>query len=260
MRQRIRLLLPLIPILLAFGLNRAASAGEGDEPKRMVLVELFTSQGCSSCPPADAYLGSLSERPGVLALAFHVDYWNSPQWHDRFSLPASTARQDRYVRNLGKSAEYTPQFIVDGRTELLGAHAELTEQALAAPKPGVALSLTEVNAELRIEVGAAPGHSAACEVILLSYLRHASSAVGGGENGGRTLEDFNIVRSLRVLGSWRGDAGHFEVPLGSLPGDATAVAVLLQVAGQGPILGAASQPLERGAAQQGGGAVPAHLR
>jgi hypothetical protein len=210
------------------------------------VIELFTSQGCSSCPPADAYLGRLSERKDVLALAFHVDYWNSPEWRDRFSLPVSTARQDRYVRNLGKSAEYTPQFIVDGRTELLGARAELTEQALAQPKAGVALSLAEANGALHVEVGAAPGHEAPCEVVLVSYLGHASSAVAGGENSGRRLEEFNVVRSLRVLGSWRGMAGRFEVPVTSLPADATAVAVLLQAAGQGPILGAASQPLLRG--------------
>ena len=93
------------------------------------------------------------------------------------------ARQDRYVRNLGKSAEYTPQFIVDGRTELLGARAQLSEQALAEPKPGVGLSLAEQNAGLRIEVRAAPGRSAASEVILVSYLAHASSAVAGGDDG-----------------------------------------------------------------------------
>jgi hypothetical protein len=214
---------------------------------RPTVVELFTSQGCSSCPPADAYLGRLSERGDVVALAFHVDYWNSPEWRDRFSLPLSTARQDRYVRNLGKSAEYTPQFIVDGRTELLGARAQLSEQALAEAKPGVALSLEEENADLRVEIGAAPGRSAASEVILVSYLGHASSAVTGGENSGRKLEDFNVVRSLRVLGSWRGEAAQFHVPMDSLPADATAVAVLLQVAGQGPILGAAAHSLRRGA-------------
>jgi hypothetical protein len=212
---------------------------------RPTVVELFTSQGCSSCPPADAYLGRLSERRDVVALAFHVDYWNSAEWQDRFALPLSTARQDRYVRNLGKSAEYTPQFIVDGRTELLGAQAQLSEQALAELKPGVALSLAEANADLRVEVHAAPGRSAACEVILVSYLGHASSAVSGGENSGRKLEDFNVVRSLRVLGSWRGEAAQFDVPVDSLPRDATGVAVLLQVAGQGPILGAAARSLNR---------------
>jgi hypothetical protein len=221
----------------------AGAAGAGAQ-SRPTVVELFTSQGCSSCPPADAYLGRLSGRADVLALAFHVDYWNSPEWRDRFSLPVSTARQDRYVRNLGKSTEYTPQFIVDGRTELLGSRADLDEQALM-PKAGVPLSLAEENGVLRIAVGAAPARSAGCEVILVSYLRHASSAVAGGENGGRTLEDFNVVRSLRVLGSWRGEVGQFEVPVASLPADATAVAVLLQVAGQGPILGAVSQPLGR---------------
>ena len=210
---------------------------------RPTVVELFTSQGCSSCPPADAYLGTLSGRAQVLALAFHVDYWDSPQWRDRFALTVSTARQDRYVRNLGKSAEYTPQFIVDGRTELLGSRAALSDQDLAQAKPGVALALTEANGILGVEVGGAPGHVSACDVILLSYLRHASSAVAGGENGGRTLEDFNVVRSLRVLGSWRGEPGHFEVQRASLPADATGIAVLLQVSGQGPILGAASRVL-----------------
>jgi hypothetical protein len=210
---------------------------------RPTVIELFTSQGCSSCPPADAYLGTLRDRTDVLPLAFHVDYWNSPAWQDRFALPVSTARQDRYVRNLGKSGEYTPQFIIDGRTELRGARAGLEVQALAEPKAGVPMSLGEASGTLRVDVGGAATHGAAGEVILVSFLGHASTRIAGGENGGRTLEDFNAVRSLQVLGSWRGEPGHFEVPLAALPADATAVAVLVQVAGQGPILGAASQAL-----------------
>jgi hypothetical protein len=224
-----------------------AVAGSSAVPaqSRPTVIELFTSQGCSSCPPADAYLGTLRERTEVLALAFHVDYWNSPEWRDPFALAVSTARQDRYVRTLGKSGEYTPQFIIDGRTELRGSRAELDARALAEPKPGVALSLLEADGVLRVDVGSAPGHGGASEVVLVSYRGYASTTVGGGENGGRTLEDFNAVRSLRVLGSWRGEPGHFEVPLASLPADATAVAVLVQVAGQGPILGAASHALGR---------------
>jgi hypothetical protein len=228
-------------LLLVAGLPAAPAQS------RPTVIELFTSQGCSSCPPADAYLGTLSERADVLALAFHVDYWNSPEWQDRFALAVATTRQERYVRNLGKSGAYTPQFIVDGRTELRGSHAQADTPALAEQQGGVALSLLEEGGVLHVDVAAASGHSGASEVILVSYLAHASTRVAAGENGGRTLEDFNAVRSLRVLGSWRGEAGHFDVPRASLPADATAVAVLVQVAGQGPILGAARHVLVRNA-------------
>jgi hypothetical protein len=204
---------------------------------RPVVVELFTSEGCSSCPPADAYVGKLSTRPDVIALAFHVNYWDGLGWRDRFALAEAVVRQNVYAQNLRATSVYTPQLIVDGRDDRAGTGARLAAVADAVP---VAVSLRE--REVQVEIGTNP-HFSAGDVILVSYLRHAVSAVGRGENAGRKLEDFNIVRSLHNLGQWRGDAARFSVPVASIPADATDVAVLVQGSGQKAIMGAATRSL-----------------
>jgi hypothetical protein len=225
-------LLALFTLLSCVAVTQAAP--------RPLVVELFTSEGCSSCPPAEAYVGKLSTRSDVLALSFHVDYWDDLGWRDRFALPQSVARQNVYARNLGRSSVYTPQLVVDGREDHwdgTGIARALGENRQSAP---VTLSLrgTEVLVELGASANATPS-----EVVLIPYLRHAVSAIGRGENAGRTLEEFNIVRGIRTLGSWKGQAQSFSVPVSSLPTDATDVAVLVQRSGQAPIIGAATHPI-----------------
>jgi hypothetical protein len=208
---------------------------------RPVVVELFTSQGCSSCPPADAYLGQLSRRSDVLALAFHVDYWDDLGWRDRFALAQSAKRQSIYARNLHRSSVYTPQFILDGQFDSLGDPQGIS-RALSVQHDGVPISISMHDAEVRVELGersAAPDS----DVVLVAYLRHAISAIGRGENTGRNLEEFNIVRGIRDLGTWKGEVLRFDVPVSSLPPDATDVAVLVQPSGQAPIIGAAAHSL-----------------
>ena len=209
---------------------------------RPVVVELFTSQGCSSCPPADAYVGKLSARSDVLALAFHVDYWDGLGWRDRFALSQSAARQNIYARNLGRSSVYTPQLIVDGRADSVGSDGTAITKALTLNRDGAPLRVSLHETEVLVELGAYP-KAAPSEVVLIAYLRHAVSAIGRGENAGRTLEEFNIVRALHSLGSWKGQAETFSVPVASMPSDATDVAVLVQPLGQGPIIGAAAHAI-----------------
>ena len=209
---------------------------------RPVVVELFTSQGCSSCPPADAYLGKLSARSDVLALSFHVDYWDDLGWRDRFALPQSAARQGIYARNLGRSSVYTPQLVVDGREDHGGSDGGAIPKALSGKRDGVPLRVSIRDAQVLIDLGADP-KAAPSDVLLVAYLRHAVSAIGRGENAGRTLEEFNIVRAIRNLGSWKGQAQSFTVSVSSLPPDATDVAVLVQPFGQAPMIGAAAQAL-----------------
>lgn len=208
---------------------------------RPLVVELFTSQGCSSCPPAEAYVGTLSTRPDILTLAFHVNYWDDLGWRDRFALPQSVERQNNYARNLHRASVYTPQIVIDGREDDLGSNAR-TITKLSATRDGVPLSITVQDATLAVNVGAQPGASAS-ELVLVAYLRHAVSPIGRGENAGRTLEEFNIVRGVRTLGLWTGQAAMFRVLASTLPQDATDVAVLLQPRGQGPIIGAAARAL-----------------
>ena len=218
------------------------NAAVADTPSRPLVIELFTSQGCSSCPPAEAYVGKLSARSDVLALAFHVDYWDNLGWRDRFALPQAVERQNAYARNLHRTSVYTPQLVVDGQADALGSRSATLEQALGKPRDGTPVAVSVSGADVVVEVGGT-GPAARCDVLLVAFLRHAVSAIGRGENAGRTLEEFNIVRSIRTLGQWQGAAARFQVPISALPSDATDVAVLVQSSGQAAIAGAAAHPL-----------------
>jgi hypothetical protein len=209
---------------------------------RPVVVELFTSQGCSSCPPADTYLGKLSARPDIVALAFHVTYWDSLGWRDRFALSESVERQEVYVRNLHLRSAYTPQLVIDGREDSLGSDGRGVQRAIEERREGVEVEVLVRDDQVCIQVGAFPDVLQA-DVLLVPYLRHAVSAVGRGENAGRTLEEFNIVRGIKRLGRWKGELQSFRLPVASLPGDATDVAVLVQLSGQTAIIGAAARAL-----------------
>ena len=217
------------------------TAGAGAQTRPLV-VELFTSEGCSSCPPAEAAIGQLSARADIVALAYHVDYWDDLGWRDRFELAQSVKRQNIYARNLHRASVYTPELVIDGRFDAVGGDGSAVARALAAQRTSVPLSISLHDAEVLIDVGAQP-QSPACDVLLVPYLRHALSAIGRGENAGRNLEEFNIVREIRTLGGWQGEPKAFRVALSSLPRDATDVAVLIQPAGQGPMVGAAAHAL-----------------
>jgi hypothetical protein len=209
---------------------------------RPVVVELFTSQGCSSCPPADAYVGALSTRSDVIALAFHVDYWDDLGWRDRFGLAQSVVRQNIYARNLRRASVYTPQLVIDGRDDALGSDRGAVARALSERRAGVPVAVSVRAAEVVVGMSA-QAQVPPSDVTLVAYLHHAVSAIGRGENAGRTLEEFNIVRDIRTLGRWNGQAETFRVPRSSLPRDATDVAVLVQPSGQAPIIGAAAHVL-----------------
>lgn len=209
---------------------------------RPVVVELYTSQGCSSCPPADALLGELAGRPNVIALAFHVDYWDSIGWRDRFEISDAAPRQRRYVETLKLSSAFTPQAVIDGRASYVGSDRRRISEALAATSNGIPVVLGVAHGELDVSIGEAIGQGAH-DVNLIAYLPQASTAVGRGENSGRTLAEFNIVRQFRRLGSWAGRKSSFQVPLSSFPPDASRVAVLIQRQDQGPIDGAATAAL-----------------
>jgi hypothetical protein len=209
---------------------------------RPVVVELFTSEGCSSCPPADEYLGKLSARSDVLALAFHVGYWDGLGWRDRFALPESVKRQSVYARNLHRSSVYTPQLVVDGREDDFRSDGKMVTQALSRNRDGVSVRVSVHDAQLQVDIGTEVG-VAPSDVLLVAYLRHAVSHIGRGENAGHTLEEFNIVRGIRTLGPWKGEAQIFRVPVASLPPDATDVAVLVQSIGQAQIVGAGAHAL-----------------
>ncbi len=221
-----------------------AAAAVATSAARPAVVELYTSQGCSSCPPADALLGEIAQRSDVLALAFHVDYWDDLGWRDPFSLPAARQRQLDYVRHFGQDWVYTPDMVIDGHVDVLGVDRLDLLRRLVTPRSGVPVHVAVQGADLLISVEAATG-VAPGDVLLVSYMPTAVTPIGRGENAGRKLREFNIVRSFATLGPWQGAAAEWRVELKTLPADAAKVAVLVQQHGPGPIVGAASAALPR---------------
>jgi hypothetical protein len=219
-----------------------ASASIAGAPSRPAVVELFTSQGCSSCPPADAYIGELAQRRDVLALTYHVQYWDDLGWRDRFGLSTATLRQRNYATFLHLYSVYTPQAIIDGKAAFVGSDRSAIGKSLDANRPGVPVTVAVLGAQIRVEVGAQAGAGPG-DVVLVPYLRSAVSPIGRGENAGHTLKEFNVVREIRTLGRWDGAAHEYLARVDSLPADATDVAVLVQAAGQAPIIGAGTVAL-----------------
>jgi hypothetical protein len=219
-------------LCLAFAAMPAAAAG------RPIVVELFTSEGCSSCPPADALLAELVKRPDVLALSFHVDYWDRLGWKDPFSSAAATARQRDYAALLGLGSGYTPQIVVDGRWQAVGSDRGEVDHALSAaerqPAPTVPVTLALADGRARVEFGAAAG-AAAADVLLVGFDRRHTDRVGGGENDGRTLTHVDVVRGFAKIGRFDGTAAAIQA---KVPWPADRVAAIVQ-AKDGRILGVA---------------------
>ena len=192
-----------IPLLvgLLFGLF-PATASAGEHP---VVIELFTSQGCSSCPPANAFLNEMSKRRAdVLPLAFHVTYWDRLGWKDPFSLEAATVRQDRYGHRFGDGS-YTPEMVVNGSVGLVGSHRDevnaAIEQAKRDQNASADVSVDKVGENVAIRIGSGNGNG---KVLLIGFDREHTTKIGRGENGGRTLAESNVVRSIRPVGEWSG--------------------------------------------------------
>jgi len=223
-------------IVMGLFLTLLGAAAHAED--RPVVVELFTSQGCSSCPPADALLGELSRRGDVIALAYHVDYWDNLGWKDPFASRSGTERQRVYARSLGLSGLYTPQMVVDGATDVVGSDRRSVLAAVSGQRQGPAIQLLREDGVLKVGVAAQKGAQAG-EAVLVAYAEQAETKVQRGENAGRSLTEYSIVRGVYPLGRWTGEATSFSIDLSTVAGDATAVAVLLQTPGPGRILGAA---------------------
>jgi hypothetical protein len=202
---------------------------------RPVVVELFTSHGCSSCPPADALLGELARRDGVLALGFHISYWDNLGWKDPLSSPASTERQKSYARHFTDGRVYTPQIVVDGTDEMVGSDREAVLATLMKARPAAVAPVSFATDRRSVAIGAGVGKG---EVVLVRFARHRTTHVGAGENTGRIADDFNGVETLSPLGSWDGSRVEFTV---EPPEPGEGLAVLVQ-APDGRMLGAAMVP------------------
>jgi hypothetical protein len=222
-------------LVMSLGLIAGLSPVAALAAERPVVVELFTSQGCSSCPPADAYLRELTkDRRDVLALAFHVTYWDRLGWKDPFSLPAATQRQDVYGRRFGDGS-YTPEIVVDGAASMVGSDrrdvGSAIENAKRNGRTAAAVSVSKNGEQVSIQVGAGSGSG---KILLIGFDREHTTNIGRGENSGRTLTEANVVRSIRSVGQWSGTSLRIneQFPEGQ------DVAVVLE-APDGQIIGAA---------------------
>jgi hypothetical protein len=217
----------------------ALTVGSAFAAERPVVVELFTSLGCSDCPPADLLLANVRERvPGALVLDLHVTYWNSSSWKDPYSLPEADERQREYAALRGEQQVYTPEAVVDGQQPFIGSDANAMTAALAkattgvAAQEGVPITLGSGAHGITVQVGSGSGDGV---LWLFGFDPEHSTAVGGGENAGATVLEVNVVRGIIRLGAWRGQTLQLitRAPAGRK------FAVILQRS-DGTILGAAS--------------------
>lgn len=224
---------------IAMSFTMPASVQAGDNA---IVVELYTSQGCSSCPPADALLSKLAERDDVIALALHVDYWDYIGWKDEFANPAYTKRQKVYARAAGTRTIYTPQMVVGGREHVVGNKPmELADAINAQRSVPVGADLTLQRDGARLLVAASPIKGAAVSgkmiLQLVTYVPRKDVKITRGENAGRTITYSNIVTNWKVIGKWDGKGTKsVSVDLGT---NKSPVAIILQVVDGGPVIAAA---------------------
>jgi len=209
------------------------------------VVELFTSQGCSSCPPADRYLAELAKDPSLVVLSWPVDYWDYIGWKDTFASPGFTARQKAYAAVRRDDQVYTPQAVIDGVTHAVGNDRDVVQDAIAANGKTLncALTMTDRDGKIGIDVAPKANASGSATLWLLRVLRTANVAIGRGENKGRSITYTNVVREAIALGEWSGGAAHFDAARPKLAEGEALIAVLQTgtAAKPGAILGAAKE-------------------
>jgi len=237
-RSMVRGALPLVGLLI-LGTGVAVA---GERPP--TVVELFTSEGCNSCPPADALLGELLKRNDVIALSYHVDYWDYLGWKDTFASKLTTDRQRSYGASLGSNYVYTPQMVIGGTTDAVGSDAQAVSEAIAKREQSpdnVPVMVSEPAAgKILVSVPSAKVKRDAV-LWLVRYDSKHTVAIQRGENSGSSITYYNVVRDIEKLGHWDGQATAINVDPASL-GAAEHALVLLQTGGTGPIIGSAKLP------------------
>jgi hypothetical protein len=235
-------------IVLLLALAAAAPAASAADRERPVVIELFTSQGCNSCPPADAFLGELAREPGIVALSLHVDYWDYIGWKDPFAQRAHTKRQRSYSRALNQRYVYTPQMVVDGAWHGNGADRDkiraLIATARKARNGAPALSLHGDGPARTLRIGQGKAEAAAAVWLAVFESRHETE-VTAGENDGKRLANYNVVRALKRVGEWSGAPAEIPLDLAGVPPACDGGAILVQSGETGPILAVLRIDLER---------------
>jgi hypothetical protein len=217
----------------------SASAGMAQE--RPVVVELFTSQGCSACPPADALLGRMSRDSSIVSISWHVDYWNDLGWKDTLSRANFTERQKAYQKSLDVRFIYTPQIVVNGAWETVGSKERKVEGLIEKGRQaGLTVPLSYEARDGGVEVHIGHGDTQAPATLWLVNTRSSEHVdIGGGDNSGRSLTYTNVAKSVRKLGTYTGAEQTLMIPASDLGRDGSdGCALLLQEGGTGPIIGA----------------------
>lgn len=234
----------LATLLLAGGLALAPPPQATAGP---LVVELYTSQGCSTCPPADALLGELKQRADILPLSLHVTYWDYLGWRDPYATEEGTERQREYARRFGIAYVYTPQMVIDGRAHTAGHRRGEVERAIGEARAGRAHDIDLVfgktpagQTTVTIPASAFAGDA---DVRMMVFDDRHTTEVRAGENGGRTLTYHNVVRDIRMIGTYRGEAVTYTLPMDPVADvERDGCAVLVQEAGQGAVIAAGVIP------------------
>jgi hypothetical protein len=225
-----------------------SGAKAGEAQKQPILVELYTSQGCSSCPPADQILGTIKGREDVVALSFSVDYWDYIGWRDTLARHENTLRQQAYEKVLPSRRVYTPQMVVDGAAEVVGnqrqeVFAAIDRRVASTQGKRVAIGLTQTGDSVEVRIGALAGAKPGT-VWLAHTLSSRSVNIASGENSGKVITYHNVVRDFAAVGKWSGEAITLNLPARGAPGELTdGVAIWVQANGAGPVVGAAQLKL-----------------
>lgn len=237
---------PLGPVLgfLALAVLAQPAGAETVRTQARAVVELFTSQGCASCPPADALLTSLAAEGDVIALAYHVDYWDYAGWQDTFGDASFSDRQRAYARSWGSSRIYTPQMVINGQRGVVGSKRNEVYRALQGASMPLGVDIAREGEAVRISIAPRDGLGDAV-VWLVSYRDRAEVAIEKGENAGKSMTYTQVVTGRQALGMWEAEKGaDLKLPLSEvLPQPGSGVAIVVQQERQGmpgPILGAAS--------------------
>ncbi|HXJ03335.1 MAG TPA: DUF1223 domain-containing protein [Micropepsaceae bacterium] len=211
-----------------------------------IVVELFTSQGCSDCPAADRLVTELARRRDVIALSLPITYWDMLGWKDTYATDANTQRQKSYARAMSHSGVYTPQMIIDGRFDVVGNQRDRVMAALAARandglgEVSIPIDVGTASGRLEIAIPAAKTKIKPVATIwVMRTLNQGAVNIGDGENRNRVLTYTNVVRDLQRAGEWTGEAMKIDLPLNLAKAKHDGVAVILQARDYGPVLGAA---------------------
>jgi len=220
-------------------------AGAAELAKPVGVVELFTSQGCNSCPRADALFTEMAQRDDIVTLAYHVTYWDYLGWRDTMASKDNTERQYSYMRALGAGSVYTPQVVVNGRFHVNGANRAAINDTLAEAAEDslpVGLTVRTVGDSVVIDAGESKTPSAKAHLVLVYYGPPLQVDIGRGENNGRKMTYWNAVSDVQTAGMWHGKAQSYELPASEIARKGGCAVLLQSVAadgGPGPILGAA---------------------